>query len=76
MKIQLTIAINFIPSKYNDEERVMLSKSDNKEIKNGKMTKQVNEKLFESLLKRYQNRLETSMRDCGFFFVFIYYIMS
>ena len=32
-KIQLTITIKFIPSKDNDEERVMHSKSDNKEIK-------------------------------------------
>ena len=36
-KIQLTIATNFISSKDNDEERVMHSKSNNKEIKiNGK----------------------------------------
>ena len=31
-KIQLTIAINFMSSKDNDEERVMHLKSDNKEI--------------------------------------------
>ena len=31
-KIQLTIAINFISSKGNDEGRVMHSKSDNTEI--------------------------------------------
>ena len=36
-KMQLTIAINFISSKDNDEQRVIHSKSDNKEIKiNGK----------------------------------------
>ena len=32
-KIQLTITIKFIPSKDNDEERVMHLKCDNKEIK-------------------------------------------
>ena len=31
-KIQLTIAIDFISSKDNDEERIMHSKSDDKEI--------------------------------------------
>ena len=31
-KTQLTVAINFISSKNNDEERVMHSKSDNIEI--------------------------------------------
>ena len=31
-KIQLTIAINFMSSKDNDEERVIHLKSDNKEI--------------------------------------------
>ena len=51
MKIQLTIAINFISSKDNDEEHVMHSKSDNKEIKNGKMTKQM--KLLKNVLNHF-----------------------
>ena len=51
MKIQLTIAINFISSKDNDEERVMLSKNDNKEIKNGKMTKEM--KLLKNVLNHF-----------------------
>ena len=32
-KTQVTIAVNFTSSKYNDEEHVMHSKSDNIEIK-------------------------------------------
>ena len=51
MKIQLTIAINFISSKDNDEQRVMLSKNDNKEIKNGKMTKEM--KLLKNILNHF-----------------------
>ena len=31
-KIQLTVTINFISSKYNGEERLIHSRSDNKEI--------------------------------------------
>ena len=31
-QIQLTLAINFVSSKDNDEEKVILSKSDNIEI--------------------------------------------
>ena len=56
-KIQLTIAISFISSKYNDEEQVMHSKRDNIEIKvkiNGKADEVIN-KRFQSLLSRKQN---------------------
>ena len=50
MKIQLTIAINFISSKDNDEERKMHSKSDNIEIIVCNKADEVIEKLFKSLL--------------------------
>ena len=54
--IQLAIAINFTSSKENDEDRVIHSKSDNKEIMiNDKADDKVTEKLFKSLLNRYQN---------------------
>ena len=46
-------------SKVNDEERVMHSKSDNKEIKINDYAGEVTEKLTELLLDRYQNNLET-----------------
>ena len=46
----------------------MHSKSDNKEIKINDKADEVIEKLFESLLNRCQNNLETSMRSSGFIF--------
>ena len=45
-KIQLTIAINFISSKGNVEERQMHSKSDNIEIMNNDKADQVIKELF------------------------------
>ena len=48
---QLTIAINFIFSKDNNEQRVMHSKRDNKEIMIN--NKAVIEKLFQSLVSGY-----------------------
>ena len=49
-KIQLTIVINFIFSKYNDEERLMHSKSYKIEIMINDKADEVIEKLFESFL--------------------------
>ena len=55
-KIQLTITINFISSKDdNDEEHVMHSKSDNIEIMISDEADGVIEELFDSLKNRYQN---------------------
>ena len=67
-KIQLTIAINLISSKDNDEERVMHSKSDNLEITTYDKTDEVNEEPVGSRLNRYQIRLNTSMRGSDFIF--------
>ena len=72
-KIQLTIAINFISSKDNDEEHVIHSKSDNKEIKINVKADEVIEKHFKSLLNRYQNNFETSARGSDFIFDCILY---
>ena len=66
MKIQLIIAINFISSKDSKEIRNMHSKSDNEEIMMGSETDQIIEELFESLLKRYQEGLEESMKGSEF----------
>ena len=57
-KIQLTIAINFISSIDNDEERVMHSKNDDAEIMINDEADELIEKFFQSLKKRYQNNLE------------------
>ena len=59
-KILLAITIN-LSSKDNDEERVMHSKSDNKNFMIHDNADEVIEELFESLLNRYQIELETSM---------------
>ena len=67
-KIQLTIAINFISSKGNNEELVMHSKSDNKEIKINDKAGEGIEKLFGSLLNRDKNNLEISKRGSDFIF--------
>ena len=61
-KIQLTIVINFISYKDDDEDRVMHS-NDNVEIIAYNEANKIIEKLFESLLFSYQIGLETSMRD-------------
>ena len=58
-KIQLKIIINFIFSKDdNDEECKMHSKSDNIEIMINDQADKFIKELFESLKKRYQNKLE------------------
>ena len=61
-KIQLIIAINFIPSKYTDEERVTYSKTENIESMIINKADEVIEELFQSLLSRYQIGLEISMK--------------
>ena len=65
-KSQLTIAINFISSKYNDEERVIHSKTDNIKFMIYDKADKVIEDFFQSLLSRYHIRLETSMRGSDF----------
>ena len=53
-KIQLTAEINFTSLKpYSDEKRIMLTKSDNTEIRIGDDTNDVIKELFKSLLQRY-----------------------
>ena len=67
-KIQLTIAINFISSKGNNEECVIHSKSDNTGFMIHDFADQVIEERFQSLLYRYQIGLETSIRGSDFTF--------
>ena len=51
-KIQLTIPINFISSKDNDEERVIHSKIDNIDIMINDKADEVLEEIFKSLRNR------------------------
>ena len=57
------MAINFISLK---ETCTMHTRSDNIKIMMGSETKNVIEKLRESLLQRYQEKLEELMRRSGF----------
>ena len=70
MKVQLTIANNFIYSIDNDEERVMYSKSDNIEIIINDEANEVPKKRFKSLRNRYQNNLEL-MKGSEFLFNYV-----
>ena len=55
-----------MPSKDNDEERVMHLKSDNIEIMINDKADEVMGERFQSLLSRYQIGLETSMKGWNF----------
>ena len=67
-KIQLTMAINFISSKDSDETRTMHTKSNNVEIMIGSEKDEIIGDLFESLLQKYQENLEESMRGIDFIY--------
>ena len=62
------MAINFIYSKDSDEIRIMHTKSDNVEIMTGSETDEIIEEVFKSLLQRYQEGLQESMRRSEFIF--------
>ena len=61
------MSINFI-SKDSDETCNMLTKSDNIEIIMDSETDNIIKELFESLLQKYQEGLEESMRGSNFYF--------
>ena len=63
--------MNFISAKDNDEDHVMDQKKDNKEILINGKADEVVEGLFESLLNRYQNNLEKSMKGSEFLFDYV-----
>ena len=67
-KIQLVIKINFISSLDRSEFREMHTKSDNTEIMNGIYTSENIKELYNSLLRTYQEGLETKMRGSSFVF--------
>ena len=71
-KIQLTIVINFISYKDNDEEQVMHWKSDKIEFIIYDNADETFEERFESLLNRYQTGLETSMSRSDFIFDWVH----
>ena len=68
MEIKLIMSINFISSKDFDETCSMTTKSDNIEIMVVSETDDIIEELSESLLQKYQERLEESMRRSNLYF--------
>ena len=79
-KIQLTAQINFISLRPgSNETRVMHTCSVNEEFMNGSDTDEIIEKLYESLLQRYQENLSKKMRGSDFAFDgvnFMYYDLN
>ena len=67
-KIQLTIVINFISLKDNEEEYVMHSSSDNRKFTSYSEINYVIEKLFKSLRSKYKDGLEKSIKGKDFIF--------
>ena len=68
-KIQLIVAINFKSSKPGSSEiRTIHAESDNVEIMMGSERDEIIEDLFKSLLERYQEGLEESMKGSHFTF--------
>ena len=64
-EIHLIMAINFITYKHSkdfDKTQIIHLKNDNTEIMMGSETDEIIEELFESLLQRYQERLEESKK--------------
>ena len=77
-KIQLVMKIISVSSLDVNEIRIMHTKSDNIEIMIGIKTSDIINELFRSLIKRYQENLETKMRESEFIFYsvdLLYYIL-
>ena len=62
------MGINVFSSKDSNETHTMHRKSDGIEIMIGNETDETIEELFDSLLQRYQEKLEQSRRGCEFVF--------
>ena len=67
-EIQLTMTLNLFSLKGTEETRTMNTKSDNIEIMISNETDEIIEELFHSLLQRYQEGLEESIRRSEFAF--------
>ena len=66
LKIQLTMAINFMSSTDSDKTGAMYTKSNNVEIMMVSETDEITEDLFDSFLQKYQEGLEESTRGSEF----------
>ena len=68
LKIQLTIAVNFISSKDVEEERVMHSRSNNIKFTTYNDVSEVVDELFDSFRSKCHENLEKSMRESDYIF--------
>ena len=74
-KIQLSAEISFISEKPNSNEiRVMFTRSTPEEFISGSETDEVAEKLFMSILQKYQDNLQNKMKGSDFIFNGINYL--
>ena len=73
LKIQLIMIINFISSKDSHEICTMCTKSNNIEIMMGNGTDEITDKLFQSLLQKYQEGLEEKVRGSEFVLIVLIY---
>ena len=68
-KIQLTIQLILTSSKGVEEEPVMNLKSNNTKLMSFDNVNDIVDELFKTLLSRYQNNLETSMKASFLFLI-------
>ena len=66
MENQLMVATNFMPSKDNDEEHVVHSKSNSVVIIINNKADEIIKQIFQSHLSRYEIGLETSIKVSDF----------
>ena len=67
-KIQLIMRIIFVSSLDTNEIHTIHTKSDNVEIMSITETNEAINELFNSSLRRYQEKLETKMKESGYIF--------
>ena len=68
-KLQLSVEISFVSQKQgSDENRVMYTRSTPEEFMIGSETEEVAEKLFMSILQKYQDNLQNKMKGSDFIF--------
>ena len=67
-KIQLSMKINFVSSKDSDEIHIMHTKNGDTDVLMGSETNDIVKEHFQSLLQKYQEGLEETMRGSEFIF--------
>ena len=67
-KIQLSMKINFVSSKDFGEIHIMHTKNDDTDVLMGSETNDIVKEHFQSLLQKYQEELEETMRGSEFIF--------